>query len=250
MTLNEQQLIERLYPRPVRYFSQIGSTNDAALDWMSSGAVAGSVVVADEQIKGKGRLGRTWHTPPGTALIVSVILHPQVEDLPQITMLGALAIYDMVKGLGIESVGVKWPNDVMLNGLKVSGILPEAVWANGKLVGVVLGMGINVRIDFSNTELVNKAISIEPVLGRPVERLDLLAELLTHIDYWSQQLGRTELFDIWKNRLITLGQDVRVKTADKEVIGLAQNVDRDGALIVRRTDGQTERVIAGDIALG
>jgi BirA family biotin operon repressor/biotin-[acetyl-CoA-carboxylase] ligase len=250
MTLNEKELVERLHPRPVRYFSQIGSTNDVARDWINSRAMTGSVVVANEQVKGKGRLGRVWHTPPGTALIISVILYPRVEDLPQITMLGALAIYDMAKHLGIESVGIKWPNDVLLNSLKVSGILPEAVWENEKLVGVVLGMGINVRIDFTNTELVNKAISIEPVLGRRVERLELLVELLTRIDYWSQHLGSDELFDTWKNRLLTLGQDVHVKTFDKEVTGLAQDVDHDGALLVCREDGQIERVIAGDIALG
>ena len=250
MTLNEHELIERLQPRPVRYFSQIGSTNDVALEWMNSGAAEGSIVVADEQTKGKGRLGRIWQTPPGTALIVSVILRPQVHDLAQITMLGALAIYDMVKGLGVESVGIKWPNDVMLNGLKVSGILPEAVWERDRLVGVVLGMGINVRIDFSNTELINSAISIEPILGRRVERIDLLVNLLARIDYWSERLGSDELFAAWKNRLITLGRDVRVKTADKEVTGLAQDIERDGALLIRRADGQIERVIAGDIALG
>ena len=248
--MNEQQLFDRLHPRPVRYFSQIGSTNVVALEWMNSGAVAGSIVVADEQVKGKGRLGRVWHTPPGTALIVSVILHPRTENLPQITMLGALAIYDLVKGLGYESVGIKWPNDVMLNGLKVSGILPEAVWENGKLVGVVLGMGINVSIDFSNTELADKAISIEPVLGRQIDHVDLLVALLARIDYWTQRLGSDDLFDAWKSRLVTLGQDVRVKTADKDVIGLAQTVDADGALLVRHADGQVQRVIAGDIALG
>lgn len=250
MTLNESELVERLHPRPVRYFSQIGSTNDVAQDWINSGAVTGSVVVANEQIKGKGRLGRVWHTPPGTALIVSVVLHPRVEDLPKITMLGALAISDMVKHLGIEPVGIKWPNDVLLNGLKVSGILPEAVWENEKLVGVVLGMGINVRIDFTNTELVDKAISIEPVLGRCVERVDLLVDLLAQVDYWSARLGHNELVDTWKNRLVTLGQHVRVKALDKEVTGLAQDVDHDGALLVCREDGQIERVIAGDIALG
>ena len=250
MTLNEHQLVERLRPRAVRYFSQIGSTNTVALEWMHNGAAEGSVVVADEQVKGQGRLGRVWHTPAGTALIVSLILHPHVADLPQITMLGALAIYDIVKRLGVESVGIKWPNDVMLNGLKVSGILPEAVWEGDKLVGVVLGMGINVRIDFSNTELVNKAISLETVLGRRVERLALLVDLLARVDYWSQGLGSDALFETWKNRLITLGQDVRVKTADKEVIGSAQDVNREGALLVRRVDGQSEYVIAGDIALG
>lgn len=250
MTLNEHQLIQRLHPRPVRYFAQIGSTNDVALEWMNSGALSGSIVVADEQVKGKGRLGRVWHTPPGTALIVSMILRPPIEELQQVTMLGALAIYDMVKHLGIERVGIKWPNDVMLDGLKVSGILPEGVWDIDKLAGVVLGVGINVRIDFAGTELVNKAISIEPVLGRRVERLDLLVDLLSSIDYWSQRLGSNELLNTWKSRLVTLGQEVYVKTADKDVVGLAEDVDLDGALLVYRADGQIERVIAGDIALG
>ena len=250
MTLSEHQVTERLHPRPVRYFSQIDSTNDVALEWMTGGAIDGSIVVADEQINGKGRLGRVWYTPPGTALIVSLILRPRVENLPQITMLGALAIYDMLRRLDIVQVGIKWPNDVMLKGLKVSGILPEAVWDNDKLVGAVLGMGINVRIDFANTDLADKAISIESVLGRRVDRTDLLDDLLARVDYWSTRLGSGELFDTWKSRLVTLGQDVRVKTADKEVIGLAEDVDRDGALLVRRDNGQIERVIAGDIALG
>jgi BirA family biotin operon repressor/biotin-[acetyl-CoA-carboxylase] ligase len=165
-------------------------------------------------------------------------------------MLGAVAIYDMVKNLGIEQIGIKWPNDVMLGGLKMSGILPEAVWENGELIGVVLGMGINVRIDFVNSELADRAISIEPVLGRKVSRLDLLTHLLGRIDYWMERLGSDELFNTWQDRLITLGQQVRVQTANKEVQGIAQSVDRDGALNIRRTDGQIERVIAGDIALG
>ncbi len=250
MTLTQKQLLDRVYPRPVRFFNQIGSTNDEAMEWLTNGAASGSIVVADEQVKGKGRLGRVWHTSAGNALIVSVILHPRVENLPQITMLGALAIYDMVKNLGIEQVGIKWPNDVQINGLKVSGILPEVSWENGKLVGVVLGMGINVRIDFTDTELANKAVSIEPVIGRHVDRLDLLVDLLKRIDYWSERLGSAELFDAWEKRLVTIGQQVRVQASHQEVVGLAQSVDRDGALNIRKADGSIERVIAGDIALG
>lgn len=250
MTLTEKQLVEQLHPRPVRFYPQIGSTNDVALDWLREGAVSGSVVIADEQVKGKGRLGRVWQTPPGTALIVSVVLRPHVEYLSQITMLGALAIYDMVKNLGLEQVGIKWPNDVMLNGVKMSGILPEAVWENGELIGVVLGMGINVRIDFTHTELADRAISIEPVLGRKVNRFDLLVDLLARVDYWMERLGSDDLFTTWRNRLITLGQQVRVETANGALQGLAQSVEPDGALNILQTDGQIERVIAGDIALG
>jgi BirA family biotin operon repressor/biotin-[acetyl-CoA-carboxylase] ligase len=250
MTLTEKQIVERVYPRPVRFFNQIGSTNDVAMAWLRNGAASGSIVVADEQVKGKGRLGRVWHTPAGTALIVSVILYPRIEDLSQIAMLGALAIYDMVSDLGIEQAGIKWPNDVQINGLKVSGILPEVAWENEKLVGVVLGMGVNVRIDFSNTELVGRAISLEPVVGRQIDRLDLLVALLGRIDYWSERFGSAELFNAWEKRLMTLGQQVRVQSSHQEVVGLAQSVDRDGTLNIRKADGSIERVIAGDIGLG
>ncbi len=250
MPLSEKELVDRFYPRPVRYFEQIGSTNDVALEWMANDAVEGSIVVADEQIKGKGRLGRVWQAPPRSALIVSIVLRPQIDNLPQITMLGALAIYDTIKHLGIESVGIKWPNDVMLNDLKVSGILPEAVWDGATLVGVVLGMGINVRIDFANTELADKAISIETLMGRQVERINLLTDLLSHVDYWTTRLGTDELFETWKNRLVTLGQDVSIKMTNREITGLAEDVDRDGGLLVRTQNHQLERVIAGDIVLG
>jgi len=250
MTLTEKQIADRIYPRPVRFFNQIGSTNDVAMEWLMNGAASGSIVMADEQVKGRGRLGRVWQTPAGSALMISVILHPRAEDLSQITMLGALAISDMIQGLGVQYVGIKWPNDVQINGLKVSGILPEASWENEKLKGVVLGMGINVKIDFSDTELADKAISIEPVLGRGLDQLDLLVDLLGRIDYWSERLGSVELFEAWEKQLITLGQQVRVQTPQQEVVGLAQSVDRDGALHIRKTDGSIERVIAGDIALG
>lgn len=250
MSLTQKNLTERLYPRPVRYFEQVGSTNDEALKWMANWAVNGAVVVAGEQVQGKGRLGRTWHTPPASALILSVILRPKIAELSQITMLGALAIYDTVKQLGLEQVGIKWPNDVMLNGLKVSGILPEAVWEDGKLVGVVLGMGVNVRIDFANTELAQKAISIETVLGRHVERLDLIVELLARVDYWSLHLGNDALFRTWQARLLTVGQQVRLVSAGQEVVGVAETVERDGTLLIRQANGQIERVVAGDIALG
>ncbi|MCA0453471.1 MAG: biotin--[acetyl-CoA-carboxylase] ligase [Chloroflexi bacterium] len=250
MILTEAQLIERLQPRLVRYFSQIGSTNNEALTWLANGAVSGSVVIAGEQVKGKGRLGRTWFTPPDSALIVTVILRPQAQALTHMTMVGALAIYDMIKGLGLEQVGIKWPNDVLLNGLKVSGILPEVVWENGQLMGVVLGMGVNVRIDFTDTELAEKAVSIEPVLGKRVELIDLIEVLLSRIDYWAAQFGTTAVYETWRNRLVTLGQQVSIRTADREVTGVAETVEHDGSLFVRLANGQIERVIAGDVALG
>jgi BirA family transcriptional regulator, biotin operon repressor / biotin---[acetyl-CoA-carboxylase] ligase len=248
MVLTAERIQSKLAPRPLRFYEQADSTNDLALDWLRAGAMAGSAVVTDEQVKGRGRLGRTWYTPPGTALILSVVLSPKVEDLGQITMLGAVAIAEMIEHLGTADVGIKWPNDVLLQGKKVSGVLSEAVWNGDKLQGAVLGMGINVRIDFSGTELAGTAISIEPALGHAVDRLDLLDDLLSRVDYWYERLQTSALFDAWKSRLNMLGKMVTVQQGTLH--GLAESVDQSGALLLRDESGQLHRVVAGDIGLG
>ncbi len=250
MELTESRLAGLLGTRQFRFYPQADSTNDLALKWLTQGAISGSVVLADEQIKGKGRLGRSWYTPPGTALIVSVILKPAAQHLPRVTMLGALVIAEMLEAVGTAHVGIKWPNDVQLNGQKVSGVLPEAVWEGKELRGVVLGMGINVRIDFTNTELADRAVSIEPFLGHPVDRADLLVKLLSRIDYWSPQLGTSELFRAWESRLTTLGHEISLQNGGQLVHGKAESVDEDGALLVRDITNEFHRILAGDIALG
>ncbi len=250
MDLNNAELQERLAPRSIRYIPQVESTNDIALVWLSEGAPQGSAVIADEQTHGRGRLGRIWHTTSDTALIVSVILRPRADHLHQITMLGALAICELVEYLGAVEVGIKWPNDVLLRGKKVSGVLPEAVWSGTQLSGVVLGMGVNVRVDFMGTELEDRAVSIETVLGRSLNRADLLQILLERVDFWAAQLGSASLFTAWENRLLTLGQRVRVQASDGERLGLAQSVDPEGALFLKTDDGAVHRILAGDIALG
>lgn len=248
MTFTVQTVSTALAPRPVRFFERVDSTNDIARQWLLEGAPAGSVVVADEQVNGRGRLGRTWHTPPGSALIVSVILHPSPAFLSSMSMLGAVAIAEMLEQAGARDTGIKWPNDVHLAGRKVCGILPEVEWENTRLVGVVLGMGVNVRTDFSNTELVDSAISIETVLGQSVSRLELLRSLLSRIDYWSQHLQDGSLFSNWKGRLNMLGQPVTIKATG--LSGVAESVDEEGALHVQDANGALHRVIAGDIGLG
>lgn len=241
-----QSIQERLAPRLVRCYPQAGSTNDIALDWLNAGAPAGAVVITNEQVQGRGRQGRTWHTPAGTALTFSVVLRPPAEHLRCVTMLGALAICELLDHLGADDVGIKWPNDVHLRGRKVSGVLPEAVWDGGRLSGVVLGIGVNMSIDFAGTELAQTAGSIEPILGKAVDRLEALAFVLARIDAWSSALGSAALFEGWKGRLNTLGRQVAVGA----VKGVAEAVDDDGALLVRDAAGRLHRVVAGDIALG
>jgi BirA family biotin operon repressor/biotin-[acetyl-CoA-carboxylase] ligase len=244
----QTELEKWLTPRPVRFFEQIGSTNDAALEWLREGAPVGAVVVTNDQTGGRGRKGRSWYTPPGSALILSVVLRPELSRVPQVTMLGAVAIYDLLTHLGVADVGIKWPNDVQINGLKVSGVLPEAIWEGSSLLGIALGMGINVSIDFSGTELAQTAISIEPALNRQIDRAGALVYLLARIDYWYARLGSGDVFDAWRERLTTLGKAVVLENG--AVRGVAERVDAAGALVVRDADGELHRVIAGDIALG
>lgn len=242
----KKRVHQLLSSRPVRFFEQVDSTQDVALQWLHEGAVAGSVVIADEQLKGRGRQGRTWHTPPCVALAVSVILKPVLEQLPQITMLGALAIAGMLDSIGVQNVSIKWPNDVQVDGRKISGVLPEAVWDGHKLRGVALGMGVNVRNDFRASELEQTATSIESVLGRTVDRGELLVELLNQVDAGLKQMRDDTLFDTWRSLLNTLGREVTIH----DVTGTAEAVDRQGALLVRDSAGVVHRILAGDVAFG
>ena len=244
MVLSIERLHQRLAPRPFRYFDQLESTQDEALSWLQAGAASGSVVVADEQLAGRGRSDHTWYTPPGVAVATSVILKPDESVLPKITMLSCVAIAEVLEALDVANLVIKWPNDVLVDGKKVSGILPETHWDGEKLHGVVLGMGINVRVNFSDTELVDHAVSIETVLKRPVDRTELIGSLLERIDYW---LDHTDsLFDAWQSRLVTIGQTISINGID----GVAEAVDASGALLVRDAADVLHRIYAGDVYLG
>jgi BirA family biotin operon repressor/biotin-[acetyl-CoA-carboxylase] ligase len=241
--LSEEILRAALGMRPFQYHPVVGSTNDLAAAWLRAGAPAGAVVIADEQRAGRGRQGRIWHTPRGSALAVSVILRPDVSRAALCSGVGALAVVDLCTTVGIQDVGIKWPNDVQVAGRKVAGILPEAVWINQELVGVVLGIGVNVSVHFEG-ELAERAASLEPFAGRALDRATLLSVLLSAVDTYSL-LTPTEALRRWRARLNTLGQRVRVG----DVVGVAVDTDQTGALLVQTDSGAVERVVAGDIAL-
>lgn len=257
MPLSQESLDAVLGLRPFRFFPQIDSTNDHARAWLLEGAPAGAVVIADEQTTGRGRFQRTWNAPPGTAILMSVILRPEVapSKLGRATMVGAVSVAEAlatVPSLPMEMIGLKYPNDVLLVGRKVAGILAEAVWEGDRLVGVVLGIGLNVRIDFTGTALATAATSIERVTGVSIHRTDLADRLLKRVDHWAARIGERSLFNAWRGRLTTLGQRVSVRLSGDDtwaIQGLAQDVDEEGALIVRDDSGADHRIIAGDVTL-
>lgn len=244
MTLSKA-IVESRLKRACKYYESIGSSNDAAKAWLAAGAPDRAAVVANEQSRGRGRKDRAWRTPPDAALAVSVILKPQTQRMPQVNYLGALAVCDLATEVGCSMIGIKWPNDVQIQGKKIAGILPEAVWEGATALGVVLGIGLNVRVDFSGTALADDATSLESVVNRRLDRADLLEALLRHVDHWYSQINEQSLFTSWKSRLNMLGKRIEVEDA----LGTAVDVLADGSLLLRDEYGGLRNIQAGDVFL-
>lgn len=250
--------LDLLQDRPFRYSARTGSTNDDAAEWLAQDAPDGALVLTDEQLAGRGRYRRLWQAAPGSSLLMSVILRvPPVarfplpaEALPRVTLLGAVALAETLAGLGLTP-GIKWPNDVLLGGRKVAGILAEAAWQGAQLQGVVLGIGLNVRQDALPPERAAAfhATTLEAELGSPPDRGALLADLLARLDDWRMRLESPELLDAWRGHSVTLGRRVDVTSGEERLSGVAAEIDAAGALLLRLDSGEVRRLLAGDVTL-
>lgn len=236
--------------RNIVYYTTVGSTNDEARRLALAGVPEGTLVIAEEQTAGRGRLQRRWLAPRGQALLFSLIFYPTFEarDAFRLTMLGSLACVRAIEeqtGLRHE---IKWPNDLLLQGKKLAGILSELGQAGDRLFAI-LGIGLNVNVDFTPwPDLRDRATSLREVLGGPVPRRPLLQAILRHIEAGYDRL-RTGVspFEEWAASLGTLGRSVRVTTSEGTFEGHATGVDADGALRVTLPDGTTRRIVAGDV---
>lgn len=247
----DERLRDALWPRPFRFYERAGSTNDIAANWAQENAASGSVVIAEEQLTGRGRFERTWVAPPGTALLFSTILRPRLvpERLSRMTMIGAVSLIEILSEFA-DDLSLKWPNDVLLKGRKLAGILPEANWQGNQLAFVVLGIGLNIQIDFTGTPLEHTAISLGKAIGRSIDRGKLLADILRRIDYWTPRAADIELWRAWRSRLATLNQNIQVTFPDGQTImGKASDVDEDGALQLIDREGVLHRLLAGEVTL-
>ena len=245
--------------RPIHYWATIGSTMDEARRLAEADAPEGAVVVADEQTAGRGRLERSWWAPPGSSLLLSVLFRPPFTPLQaqRLTMICSLAVCDAIAEVpgmqttGLQAAGVKWPNDVLINGRKVCGILTELDVTGDGIRYAIVGIGINVNVDFRGAPpLMSPATSLLMEAGRPVSRRDVLVALLTGIERRYLALLEGQSFhQEWAERMTTLGHPVQVSSALERWEGLAVGVDEDGALLVRTTKGSVRRVLAGDVTL-
>lgn len=240
----------RFIGRRVLYYPRLTSTMEAAKKEAGGGAAEGTVIIAGEQTRGKGRIKRTWLSPPGN-ISLSIILHPDISHLPSLIMLASLAVArSLRKVTGLEAQ-IKWPNDVLINGRKVCGILIESDVRGKRVDYSTIGIGINVNFMPSYfPEVSASATSLADELGRSVSRLDILRQLLVETEklYLALRVGES-IFEEWRDNLVTLGKRVYVKSGETTIEGTAESVAPDGSLLLRRPDGSLARIVAGDVTL-
>ncbi len=236
--------------RSVIYHKTLPSTMDAARLAARHGAPEGTVVVAGEQTRGRGRLQRNWQTPEGN-IALSIVLYPDVAVLPYLVMMASLAVVQSIEAVTGLSAAVKWPNDVLVNGRKVCGILVENEVRSDQPATAVVGIGLNTGLDPETLgEVITAATSLQAETGKPVSRAEIVRKLLEAFDgMWGPDRDLTAVHAAWKERLATLGQRVTVTWKDTVLEATAEDVDESGALLVRGDDGELTTVVAGDVTL-
>jgi BirA family biotin operon repressor/biotin-[acetyl-CoA-carboxylase] ligase len=245
----------------VFYAPELPSTNAVLKEMARQGAPHGSVAVCHHQTAGRGRMSRSWETPAGEALTFSVLLRPRLrpEEAQLCTLAAAVAVAGMINGRfpGLTA-RIKWPNDVVIEGRKVCGILSEAGFGADGLDYVVTGVGLNVNQTAFGGELADKAASLLGLLRRtdgsaqPLDRAELLRDLLSRFEENMDRLedgGFAAIRQEYEELSATIGQAVQVIAPAESYTGIAQGVDETGALLVERQDGTMERVLCGDVSV-
>jgi len=243
-----------LVGREILSLAEVDSTNLRAAELAEQGAAEGTVVIAESQSRGKGRLGRRWASPPGVNLYLSVVLRPPILpwDAPQLTFLSAVAVARAIgeePGLDPE---VKWPNDLLLAGRKVAGLLNEMQAETEGVHYVVLGIGVNLNMQPEQfpADLRYPATSLAIETGAPVSRADFARRLLQHLDALYREY-LTEGFEpvrrAWQGYFRLVGRTVEVDCQERILGGAVVGIDDDGALLLETAEGGTERILAGDV---
>jgi BirA family biotin operon repressor/biotin-[acetyl-CoA-carboxylase] ligase len=245
------KLSGRVVGRCIYYHQLLGSTMDEARRLAQEGSPEGTVVVAEEQTAGRGRFGREWVSPPGQNISLSAILRPSSEQLCYLNMAATLAVSGAIVGLTGLRPAIKWPNDVRIGGRKVSGILIETTVQGGEPIHAVVGIGLNVNFDPSQTPgLADIATSLYVETGRRLDRTAVILAVLERLDdlYSAVKRGRS-LTDQWAAQIDTFGRTVKVRWGDRLVEGRAQGVDGHGNLLLAQPDGSIITVVAGEVTL-
>ncbi|HEX2925899.1 MAG TPA: biotin--[acetyl-CoA-carboxylase] ligase [Ruminiclostridium sp.] len=238
----------------IYHFDEIDSTNNYAKKIAIEGCSHGTVIIADRQTLGRGRVGRQWQSDTAEGIWFSIVLRPDVEpeNVQIITLAASVAVVEAISETQGIVCGIKWPNDIILDGKKLGGILTELSAEPGHINHVVVGIGLNVNQDSEGfrDEIKHKAVSLKMYKGKPISRADLLGGILYKFEeiYKSVLLVKNQdIIDKWKKYSVTIGKEVKITYRDVEYIGTAHSIASDGKLIVECMDGVTREISAGEI---
>lgn len=236
--------------RRILYYTSTSSTMDVARAEADADAIEGTVVLAEEQTAGRGRFGRAWVSPAGKNLYLTIILRPAIDRLRQLGIITPLAVCLAIEETTSLTPQIKWPNDVLLSGRKVCGILIETEFSGAEPRYALVGPGINVNFEIDpSSEIAAIATSIKQELGAEASREAVLAAFLNHLEALYTAPDPRAVVEAWKSRLETLGRDVTLTFRDEAFSGRAEDVDDAGNLVLRLTDGSLLTFEAGEVSL-
>lgn len=242
--------------REVFFYESVDSTNTVAAELAEKGTPEGTVVIADSQEKGRGRLGRFWVSPPHVNIHMSIILRPEIEpkDVTLLTIMSAVACVTALRGVTGLKVTIKWPNDLIVSGKKMGGILTEVKSDPDRIIFAVIGVGINVNmdVDMFPDDIRQIATSVKNETGEMHSRTAIIVEILNELEHWYKILKRTggkPLLSEWQQLTSTLGRDVRITVGKETFTGIAESIDDEGMLILRLPSGMLKKISAGDLTI-
>lgn len=260
---------DRLFPQEIQsrletkwlghnicYKDSVDSSNNLAKVLANAGCEDGLIVVAEEQGAGKGRLSRGWISPHAKGIWFSVVLKPPFlpQEASKCTLMAAVAVVKAINSIKGVKASIKWPNDILLNGRKLVGILTEMNAEFGHINYVVIGIGINTNAtaDDYPDEVKELAVSVADAATEPFTRVQLLADILKNLELLYEAAckeGFAPILDEWRKYSCTLCQEVKVIAPDMTYFGTAIDIDEEGLLIVRKKDGSLDKVVAGDVSI-
>lgn len=241
--------------KSIHAYESVPTTQTIASELAAKGAVNGTIVISEEQTEGKGRLRRVWHSPRQGGIWMSLIVKPDIPPYhaPRLTLLTAVAVVLAIRETGVNA-GIKWPNDVLVNGRKIAGILTELHAESDRIHSVIIGIGINVNQqpeDFSD-DIKSLATSLAIEKGIRLDRVAFLQRFLVHFEELYQQFLKKGFLPIkreWETYSVTIGKKVTAKTAQKTITGYASGINEDGILVVRDEAAKDHLIYSGDITI-
>ena len=248
-----QHLRTKTFGKTIYVFDTIDSTNTFAKSLAQQDFDVGTLVIAEEQTKGRGRFGRSWHSQKEKNLTFSLLIKPTItpKQIGILSLYGGLAVVEAIKKIAHITPDCKWPNDVLLKGKKVCGILSESVVSQNKLAAVILGIGLNVNQTEFPPEIRRTAASLLLSTGKSIDRFQVLSAVLEQLElfYEKIQSGKlNEIIQLWRQHTTMLGKQVTVDQQGKILKGTAKEVADDGGLILR-SNGIDIKVLAGDVTI-